>query len=124
MATRAPAAIEKVHDPELTDWLSREDGEVREILVDAALPRRTVSFEERGGRLRPTAIPEAPAANGRKEALRQLRLFLEKLLGTPPVLLEAAGALAVRATSRQVRGFVDHPLVKSVRPNRLHRTPA
>lgn len=124
MATRAPAALEKVHDPELADWLSRENGEVREILVDAVLPRRTVGFEERGGRLRPAKLQEAPAANGRKEALRQLRSLLERLLEAPPVVLEAAGALAIRATSRQVLDFVDHPLVKSVRLNRHLRAPA
>ncbi|HSS51471.1 MAG TPA: hypothetical protein VLX28_21210 [Thermoanaerobaculia bacterium] len=124
MATRAPAVLEKVHDPELADWLSRENGEVREILVDAVLPRRTVSFEERGGRLRPAKLQEVPATTGRKEALRQLRSLLERLLEAPPVVLEAAGALAIRATSRQVLDFVDHPLVKSVRPNRHLRAPA
>lgn len=124
MATRAAAALAKVHDPELADWLSRENGEVREILVDAVLPRRGVTFGEQGGRLRPTRIEEAPAANGRKETLRQLQSLLETFLDTPPVVLEAAGALAIRATSRQVRGFVDHPLIKAVRPNRRLRTPA
>jgi len=83
-----------------------------------------VSFGESENRLRPTGLKEIPGASGRKEALRQLRIFLEKLLQTPPVILEAAGALAVRATSREVRDFVDHPLVKSVRPNRRLRAPA
>lgn len=124
MATRALAVLEKVHDPELADWLSQESGEVREILVDAVLPRRTVSLGESGNRLRPTGLQETPGANGRKEALRQLRTFLERLLETPPVILETAGALAVRATSREVRELVDHPLVKSVRPNRRLRAPA
>jgi hypothetical protein len=33
-------------------------------------------------------------------------------------LLKAAGAIAVKATSQQVRQFAEHPLVKSIRPNR------
>jgi hypothetical protein len=39
-------------------------------------------------------------------------------LDVPPVLLKAAGAIAVRATSRQVRQFTESPLIKSIRPNR------
>jgi hypothetical protein len=125
MATATSTASGKVHDPELAGWLSRENGEAREILVEAILPRRTVTFgsDQRGG-LRSAGIEEAPAGLGRREALRQLRLVLEPLLETPPVVLEAAGALAVRATSRQVRHFVDHPLIKAVRPNRRLRQPA
>ena len=55
--------------------------------------------------------------------MKKLRALLARLVDTPPVVLEAAGALAVRANSRQVRQFVDHPLVKSVRPNRRLRSP-
>ena len=125
MAGRAAASLEKVHDSDLADWLARENGELREILVDAVLPRRSVTFgETEGRRARPVGIEEALPANGRRETLRQLRAVLEKILDTPPVVLEAAGALAIRATSRQVRKFVDHPLVKSVRPNRRLRTSA
>ena len=120
MTTEA-GILAKVPDAELADWLSQENGEAREILVDALLPRRTLTLGPgRTGRMRPVAMEEA--AGGRKEALRQLRLFVESFLDTPPVVLEAAGALAVRATSRQVRRFMDHPLVKTLRPNRrLHR---
>jgi hypothetical protein len=122
MLTRTATEFEKVRDPELADWLSRESGEIREILVDADLPRRTVTFEETtGGRPRAAGLREASSGSGRKEILRRLRAFLEPFLDTPPVVLEAAGALAVRATGRQVRGFVDHPLVKAVRPNRRLR---
>lgn len=125
MATRAVAAMEKVHDPELADWLSRENGEAREILVDTVLPRRSVTYRSAEGRRpQPASVEETSAANGRRETLLQLRAFLEKFLDTPPVVLEAPGALAIRATSRQVWKFMDHPLVKSVRPNRRLRIPA
>jgi|GraSoiStandDraft_5_1057265.scaffolds.fasta_scaffold26703_3 hypothetical protein len=124
MATQTQTSMEKVLDPELADWLSRESGEAREILVDAVLPRRNVTFEKAGSRPRATRIEEAAKGGGRKEALGQLRRLLETLLDNPPVVLEAAGALAIRATSRQVRNFVDHPLVKSVRLNRRRHAPA
>lgn len=124
MATQAQTSMEKVLDPELADWLSRENGEVREILVDAALPRRSVVFEGAGSRPRAARIEEASPGVGRKEVLGQLRRLLETFLDSPPVVLEAAGALAVRATSRQVRNFVGHPLVKSVRLNRRLHAPA
>ena len=125
MSTEAGILTKKVPDPELADWLAQENGEVREILVDALLPQRTVTFgPDRTGRLRPAGIEEASSGSSRKDALGQLRQFLESFLDTPPVILEAAGALAVRATSRQVRRFVDHPLVKTLRPNRRLRRPA
>jgi hypothetical protein len=124
MATQAQTSMDKVLDPELADWLSRESGDVREILVDAVLPRRNVRFEGVGHRSRPARIEETSSGTGRKEILGQLRRLLETFLDSPPVILEAAGALAVRATSRQVRDFVGHPLVKSVRLNRRRHAPA
>jgi hypothetical protein len=121
MATQTATEFEKVRDPELADWLFHESGEIREILVDVALPRRDVTFAEVGGRLRAAELRESSPGKGRAEVLRRLRALLEPFLDFPPVVLEAAGALAVRATGRQVRGFVDHPLVKAVRPNRRLR---
>jgi hypothetical protein len=121
MLTRTTTEFEKVRDPELADWLSRESGEIREVLVDAVVPRRSVAFEEAGGRPRAAELRELSTGNGRKEVLRRLRALLEPFLDSPPVVLEAAGALAIRATGRQVRGFVDHPLIKAVRPNRRLR---
>src|SRR5947199_7571129 len=115
MATQTQTSMEKVLDPELADWLSRESGEAREILVDAVLPRRNVTFEKAGSRPRATRIEEAAKGGGRKEALGQLRRLLETLLDNPPVVLEAAGALAIGATTRQVPNFVGDPLVKSGR---------
>ena len=122
MATVVSA--EKVKDPDLAVWLSEDSEESREILVEAVLPGRKIIYEQVGGRLRPADLRSAPASQGRKETLSRLRAILERLLDTPPVVLESAGALAVRASSRQVRQFMDHPLVKSVRPNRRLRRPA
>lgn len=116
--------VQKVKDPDLAVWLSEDSEESREILVEAVLPGRKVTFGEAGGRLRPTGLRTESASQGRKETLSRLRKILAKFLDTPPVVLESAGALAVRASSHQVRQFVDHPLVKSVRPNRRLRKPA
>ncbi|HBL26745.1 MAG TPA: hypothetical protein DD490_07920 [Acidobacteria bacterium] len=122
MLTPGTTEFEKIRDPELADWLLQESGEVREVLVDADLPRRTVTLDGTGGgRPRATGLHDAAGSGGRQEILRRLRALLEPFLDTPPVVLEAAGAVAVRATGRQVRGFVDHPLVKAVRPNRRLR---
>ena len=116
------ALVEKVKDPELAVWLSEEAGEAREILVDAVLPKRVVLFRQQAsGRLSPSDLEPGSSPQGRREVLSKLRTILERVLDTPPVVLESAGALAIRASSRQVREFVDHPLVKAVRPNRrLH----
>lgn len=117
-------SIKKVKDPDLAAWLSQESGEAREILVEAVLPGRRVTFDRQaGGRARPVGLEEEPAALGRKETLSRLRALVARFLDVPPVVLEAAGALAVRARSEQVRQFVDHPLVKAVRPNRKLRAP-
>src|SRR5215213_1905153 len=115
MATQPRTSTKKIKDPDLVLWVAEEGGDVREILVDAVLPDRKISFNRApDGRLRP---------RGRQEALKKLRALLARLVDTPPVVLEAAGALAVRANGHQVRQFVDHPLVKSVRPNRRLRSP-
>jgi len=123
MAALPRTSTRKIKDPDLVLWVAEEGGDVREILVDAVLPDRKVSFDRApDGRLRPKDLQEATDLPGRQETLKKLRALLARLVDTPPVVLEAAGALAVRASSRQVRQFVDHPLVKSVRPNRrLHR---
>lgn len=122
MATQAATDFDKIRDPELVRWLSQESGDLREILVDAVLPGRTVTFREVSGRRRAADLATS-AGTGRREALRQLRALLEPFLDTPPVILEAAGALAIRANSRQVRDLVHLPLVKSVRPNRRIHSP-
>jgi hypothetical protein len=121
MAT-AVTPIEKVTDPELAAWLSQDTGEAREILVDAVLPGRQVILQrDSRGRLSPSDVQPPPESSVRKEALGKLRARLAKILDMSPVVLESAGAVAIRANSRQVREFVGDPLVRAIRLNRKLR---
>jgi hypothetical protein len=110
----------KIQDPELASWPNQDSAEPREILVDAALPAPQVSFH-RGtdGRFRPSGLRATPPAE-RRATLQELGSVLSGFLDSKPVLLEAAGAVAIRALSWQVRRFLDHPLVKALRLNRRH----
>ena len=54
MATLPRTSTRKIKDPDLVLWVTEEGGDVREILVDAVLPGRKVSFDRApDGRLRP-----------------------------------------------------------------------
>ena len=124
MATLTTAPASKVQDSDLAAWLSEDSGELREVLIDAAVPSRQVTLAPRpDGRLLPVDLRSEASPRTRDQVLRRLKTFLTRLLDTPPVVLEAAGALAVRASSHQMRQVVEHPLVKSVRPNRKLRQP-
>jgi hypothetical protein len=61
---------------------------------------------------------KSAAPDQRAATLAEFHAFLASLLDVPPVLLKAAGAVAIKATSKQVRQFIDHPLVKAIRLNR------
>lgn len=93
---------------------------MHELIVEARLPVRQVIIEKHAdGRGSPRAIGvKSTASTQRTTALTELYAFLADRLDIPPVLLKAAGAVAVKATSSQVRQFAGHPLVKAIRPNR------
>src|SRR5579864_311844 len=100
----------KVSDPKLAAWIAKDGPETYDILVEAVLPARRVLLESRpGGLARAIDVQSAGTQLERVEALRRLAALLQGLLDAPPVVLEAAGALAVRASSRQVRKFIEHP---------------
>lgn len=108
----------KIPDVAVRDWLSGSDGEAIELIVEAKLPRRTVSFrKERGKRPVPSGI-KSDSGDDRLCALEDLSAYLMKLLNSSPTMLKAAGAIAVRANREQVQQFITHPLVKAVRSNR------
>ena len=113
------ATPEKVHDRELLAWLSGDGDEKQELIVEAAVPRRKVSFRAvPDGRLLPATI----GGSAKKKAiLEELASYLTELLHTRPTLLRAAGAFAVRATGSEAERLLDHPLVRSVRLNRRLR---
>ena len=118
MSGKTPKNLQTVQDPEVLAWLSGDSSEARELIVEARLPKRQVAMRKGAdGRVVPHNIT-SDAATERAETLADLHAWLTERLDVPPVMLKAAGAIAVQATSQQVRQFADHPLVKSIRPNR------
>src|SRR5713226_2230400 len=118
MTEKSPGNWKTVQDADLAQWLSSDGNDVRELIVEACLPDRKVTLGRRADGRRIPAGVESIAPTERAATLAEFHSFLTALLEVPPVLLKAAGAVAVKATSRQVRQFVEHPLVKSIRPNR------
>jgi hypothetical protein len=107
-----------VQDADLVEWLARDSDDARELIVEAKLPARKVTMQQRAdGRVVPDGI-NGLATSDRTAVLAELYAYLADKLGVPPVLLKVAGAIAVKATSQQVREFTGHPLVKTIR---LHR---
>ena len=118
MSRQSTSHWKTVQDADLITWLAADSSDTRELIVEARLPSRKVTIQKHAnGRAVPTGIDTATASE-RTAALAELPAFLSKILDTPPVLLKTAGAIAVRATSQQVRQFADHPLVKAIRLNR------
>jgi hypothetical protein len=117
---KSPDHWETVENAELAAWLSIDSPEMRELIVEARLPARQAVIEKRSeGIGNPRTIGVKPTTpDQRSKILAELYAFLADRLDVPPVLLKAAGAVAVKATSNQARQFVDHPLVKAIRPNR------
>ncbi len=118
MSAKAANHWASVKDPELAAWLMANGSDARELIVEVRLPERTVAVEKRSdGRKFPVGV-KSSAPDQRAAILAEFHAFLASLLDVPPVVLKAAGAVAVKATSKQVQQFVDHPLVKAIRPNR------
>ncbi len=116
MATAVLTTAPKIRDVELTEWLARSSDEVRELIVEAAVPRRKISLlRGTGGRLLPADVA---SSGSRTEVLEELRSYLKDLLATSPTLLKAAGALAVRASGREAQELLAHPLVRALKLNR------
>ncbi|MBM4257151.1 MAG: hypothetical protein FJ147_14785 [Deltaproteobacteria bacterium] len=121
--TASPEATYKptIEDPDLLAWVSAESKEKRELIVEARMPERQVTFQRRpDGKSIPVGI-DSSASSDRAETLTQLYQLLANSVDVSPVLLKAAGAIAVKASNREVRKFVDHPLVKCIRSNRRLR---
>jgi hypothetical protein len=118
MAHQSSNLRQVVQDADTLAWLSADSNEARELIVEAKLPARKALIQERDGGRSVSMGMDAGASAERAAVLAELHAFLAEKLDTPPVLLKAAGAIAVRTTSQQVRQFADHPLVKTIRPNR------
>ena len=110
-----------IQEPDLAKWLSQENDEVRELIVECKLPARQVDFERRSdGSAVPVGMTSVPTSD-RFALLGQLSSFLESVVQRPTTVLKAAGVIAVKATRQEVLRFVDHPLVKAIEPNRRLR---
>lgn len=68
----------------------------------------------------PERLESGPQSE-RTAVLEELNALLAKHLDGPTTVLKSAGAIAVKATSRQVRAFADDPLIKAIRRNRRLR---
>lgn len=112
---------DKVKDRELAEWLRSGGDEERELIVQAEAPPRKATIERRrNGRVIPTRIKKAEGAL-REEAVSRLADELNRFVDQRPIILKSAGAVVVRATRNQVLRFANHPLVKTIYPNRTLR---
>ena len=113
-----PSQPNQVLDAELKAWAEGEGDDQRELLVEARVPKRTVSLgNSPSGRILPREVETAKNVD-RNSLLEELQHDLDELLGTTTNLLRSAGAVAVRANREQLRQIVRHPLVRAVRSNR------
>jgi hypothetical protein len=108
----------KSHAPELSRWLQEGGDEERELLIEASVQRRKVSFEGWPRRRRAASAMEGTSGQERAQVLGELETYARETLGLAPTVLSAAGVLAVRAKPNEARRLLDHPLVRSISPNR------
>jgi len=107
-----------VPDLDLRHWLESGTDEVRELIVEACVPKRRVSLSRRGHLGSAPMDIRTSAPEERESVLSGLAAFASELLDEPPKTLRAAGALAVCATPKQAKALAEHRLVKTIRPNR------
>jgi hypothetical protein len=105
-------------DGELSEWLDTADDEPREVIIEARVPKRRVRLPTgiiHGTRPQEVITEEGPS---RAAVLEDLKNYLTEVIGSPPRILSAAGAIPLLATIKQIRQIVRHPNVKAVRVNR------
>ena len=112
-----------IQDAELERWLEDETSpDVRELIVEAKMPQRTVRFSGGKPGRELVEVVNAGDQSEREVVLTELYGYLKELLGGPVNLLKSAGAIVVRANRQQLRTITQYPLVKAIRMNRkLHR---
>ena len=113
-----PSQPDQILDAELKAWVEGEGDDQREFLVEARVPKRTVTLgNSPSGRVLPREVETSKNVD-RNSLLEELQHDLDELLGTRTNLLRSAGAVAVRANREQLRHITRHPLVRAVRSNR------
>ena len=113
------AAFETVKDAELRAWLEATTDEVRDVIVEAALPPRRVVFEKGPGAGASPRSIDSTNDQDRESLLSELDQQLREIVGNEKTrILKAAGAIVVRATAEEIHAMARQPLVKAIRPNR------
>jgi hypothetical protein len=105
-------------DPALKTWMTSEDTDVREVIVEACLPPRHVEMAKGDyGRSVPVKLVSG-SPEVRIKILGELHDFLNQHMHLRATVLKSAGAVVVCASGDDVQLILKNPLVKAVRPNR------
>ena len=108
----------KIQSQELIAWLQSDATDAREVIVQVQTPPRQITMKRHpSGRIQPEHVREHDI-QARQQAIDDLTKVLDALVDMSPVVLHSAGAVVVKATSEQVRSFIEHHLVKAIYPNR------
>ena len=104
-------------DKGLTQWLEQDSDEPRELIVEVDSPGPKFNIERQAdGHF--STVGEVATGEDIEAALSTLDSELHAIVSGPTNILHAAGAIALRATSQQVKRFIDLPGVRAVYPNR------
>jgi hypothetical protein len=112
------AISKKVQDKDLVRWIISGSPDTRELIIEARVPSRKVTMQKRKDGYSVPRYLKSSSPSKRANAIEKVNSIIIGIIGKPPVMLKSAGALAVRATGKQVLEFVDNPLVNFIRPNR------
>ena len=109
-------------DAELRAWLSAATDEVCDVIVEAALPQRTVLFRQRPGARPSPQFIESTNKPDRESLLAELNQRLSAIAGVEKTrVLKTAGAIVVRARADVIHSIAKQTLVKAIRTNRRLR---
>ena len=122
MAKGRNTAPETVKDAELRAWMEATTDEVRDVIVEAALPPRRVVFQRRPGAGASPKSIDSTDDQDRESLLDDLDQQLREIVGVEKTrVLKTAGAIVVRATAKEIHAIAKQPLVKAIRTNRRLR---
>ncbi len=115
---KTPSA-EIAMDAEVRGWLESTSGEVRDVIVEAALPPRRVVFQQRPGTAPIPKSIDSSSDSDRETLLNKLDQTLREMGGVQKTrVLKAAGAIVVRASAKEIQVIAQQPMVKAIRANR------
>ena len=119
MANGKTTAPETVKDAELRAWMEAATDDVRDVIVEAALPPRRVVFQRRPGAGASPKSIDSTDDQDRESLLHELDRQLREIVGVKKTrVLKTAGAIVVRATAKEIHTIAQQPMVKAIRTNR------